>query len=245
MPENNKRLVLIGGESGAGKSASFHTVRDPENMIYLNAEGKDLPFAHKFKALNITDPLTIFQAFQEAENMPEVHSIGIDSLTFLMDMYESQYVLRAKDTQKGWQNYQQYFKSLMHEYVARSTKTVVFTAHTAAVLNTDNHIMERKVSIKGALKDRGVEAYFSTIVAAKKMPLDLLEPYINPLLTITPHDERIGYKHVFQTQLTKDTTNERIKANMGMWDFKETYINNDVQILLDRLNEYYGSAKAA
>lgn len=239
MSGNNKRLVLIGGESGSGKSASFHAVRDPENMIYLNAEGKDLPFSHKFKVLDITDPLVILQAFQEIETMPEIHSIGMESITFLMDMYETQYVLRAKDTQKGWQNYQQFFKTLMHEYVARSTKTVVFTAHTAAVLNTEAHIVERKVSIKGALKDRGVEAYFSTIVAAKKMPLDLLGPFENPLLTITPQDERLGYKHVFQTQLTKDTANERIKANMGMWDYKETYINNDVQILLDRLNEYY------
>ena len=44
---------------------------------------------------------------------------------------------------------------------------------------------------------------------------------------------------MFQTRLTKDTVNERLRGPMGMWDAKETYIDNNIQLVLDHINEYY------
>jgi hypothetical protein len=82
-----------------------------------------------------------------------------------MDMYESVYVLRAKDTMKGWQNYQQFFKELMQEYVAKSTKNVIFTAHILDILNENDMVMETKIPIKGALKNQGVEALENSAAA--------------------------------------------------------------------------------
>lgn len=107
----NDNLVLICGTSGAGKSASLRNIPNPEGVIYLNCEaGKKLPFPSKFKQLKITDPQVVFQAFMQAEQLPDVHTIVVDSLTFLMEMFESVYVLPAKDTMKGWSNYQQFFQ---------------------------------------------------------------------------------------------------------------------------------------
>jgi len=236
----NDHLVLICGTSGSGKSASLRNIPKPEGVVYLNCEsGKRLPFPAKFKSLVITDPQTVFQAFIEAEKRPDIHTIIVDSLTFLMDMYESIYVLRAKDTMKGWQNYQQFFKELMQEYVAKSTKNVIFTAHVLDILNDSEMVMETKVPVKGALKNNGLEAYFSTIVTARKINLVELENYKNPHLVITPEDELLGYKYVFQTKITKDTVHHRIRSSMGMWAINETFINNDATILLDRLRTYY------
>lgn len=244
----NDQLVLVCGEAVGGKSASLQNIKNPEGAIYLNCEaGKKLPFPAKFKQLIITDPLTVFAVFDEAEKPANahVHTIIIDSLTYLMDMYESTHVLTAKDTMKGWSEYQQYFKKLMQQYVAKSTKNVIFTAHTLATLNENEHVMERKVPVKGALKNVGLESYFSMVVAAKKIQLSQLEKYSSDLLTFSPDEEMLGFKYVFQTRLTKETVNERIRAAMGMWEINETYINNDVQILLDRLTAYYGTAIAA
>ena len=50
----------------------------------------------------------------------------------------------------------------------------------------------------------------------------------------------LGFKHVIQTRLTKDTINEKIRSSDDMWDVKETYIDGNVQLVLDRMNEYYG-----
>lgn len=167
MPNDcNDNLVLICGPSGGGKSASLRNLRNPEGVIYLNCEaGKKLPFPSKFKQVKVTDPKVVFQAFEEAENMPSVHTIVIDSLTFLMDMFESVYVLTAADTMKGWQNYQQFFKELMQDKVARSTKNVIMTAHVLNVLNENEMVVETKVPIKGATKNNGVEALLISAAA--------------------------------------------------------------------------------
>ena len=244
----NDNLVLICGEAVGGKSASLRNIQDPGGVIYLNFEaGKKLPFPAKFRQAVITDPLMAYSIFDDAEKHPNIHTIVVDSLTYMMDMYESVHVLTATDTQKAWQSYQQFFKQLMQYYVAKSTKNVIFTAHTLATLNETEHVMEKKVPIKGALKNTGIESYFSVIVAAKKVPIALLENYKNQYLNITPEEEAIGIKHVFQTRTTKETVNERMRGPMGMWSIQETFIDNDTQLLMDKLRSYYGTntAKAA
>jgi len=238
--DSNDNLVLICGTSGGGKSASLRNLPNPEGVIYLNCEaGKKLPFPSKFKQIKVTDPKIVFQAFDEAENMPSIHTIVVDSLTFLMDMYESVYVLTAADTMKAWQHYQQFFKELMQDKVAKSTKNVIFTAHVLNVLNENEMVVETKVPIKGALKNNGLEAYFSTVVTARKVSLSGLKDYANPLLNISEEDVMLGYKYVYQTKITKDTVNHRIRSSMGMWSVAETFIDNDAELLLKRLHDYY------
>ena len=96
------------------------------------------------------------------------------------------------------------------------------------------------IPVKGALKNNGVESYFSVNVAAKVVPLKELADYENDLLHITEEDKDLGYKYVFQTRKTAKTIGERIRAPMGMFDKKHTYIDNDVNMLLNYLNDYYG-----
>ena len=52
-------------------------------------------------------------------------------------------------------------------------------------------------------------------------------------------EKLLEYKYVYQTKLTKDTVNERIRSPMRMWDTQETFIDNNLQHILDRLHEYY------
>lgn len=78
------------------------------------------------------------------------------------------------------------------------------------------------------------------MVSTKKVPIKDLKGYSSDLLTITPQEEALGFKHVFQTQLTKDTVGERIRSPLGMFSKEQTYMNNDAQLLLDHLGEYYG-----
>ena len=238
----NDHLVLISGESSTGKSMSLAGMREQEGVLYLNCEaGKRLPFKNKFQSHTITDPYQIFEAFNFAEGKgsASIHTIALDTVTFLMDMYESVHVIPATNTMKAWGNYGQFFKELMQQYVAKSTKSVVFTGHTLGKLNEQTGIIETSVPVKGALKNQGVEAYFSTVVSTKKIPLRMLEQYANDMLTITEDDLAVGYKHVFQTRLTKETVGERIRSPMGLFSREQTYINNDAQMLLDHLAKYY------
>jgi hypothetical protein len=241
MTDNiNDQLVLIAGESGTGKSASLINLPDHPRVMYLNCEsGKRLPFKNKFRNFTITDPYQVHEAFDHANGNPDFDTIVIDTLTFLMDMFEAQYVLPSTNTMQAWSLYGQFFKTLMQEKVAASDKSVIILAHTRSELDEKAMEMKTSVPVKGALKNNGVEAYFSTVVATKKMTLKDLEPYGSDMLHITEQDQMLGYKHVFQTQLTKATIGERIRSPMGMFTKAETYIDNDAGLLLNHLKEYY------
>lgn len=238
---SNDQLVAIVGYSSTGKSASLRNIQNQDKWIYLNTEsGKKLPFKNKFITVTVTDPMEVFDYFQQAiDNPDQVEGIIVDSLTFLMEMYESQYVLTSANTMKAWGDYQQFFKRLMQEYVPKFGKPVIFIAHVKD--ETDETTLETKtfIPIKGALKGTGIEAYFSVIVSTKRVPLKELKDYNNELLPITEEDEILGYKHVFQTRLTKKTTGERIRGPMGLFTRQETFIDNDCELLLKKLKNFY------
>lgn len=103
VQEVNDQLVLISGFSGEGKSASLRNIKNQERWMYLNTEaGKRLPFRNSFQSYRITDPYQVHEAFDyAAANMDQFDGIILDSLTFLMDMFETNYVLYAVDTQKA------------------------------------------------------------------------------------------------------------------------------------------------
>ncbi len=241
MPTND-HLIAVSGKSASGKSASLMYLDKQAGVMYLNCEnGKKLPFKNDFKSLTVTDPNQIYQAFAEAEKMPEVHTIIIDTLTYMMDMYESLKVIGSANGQAAWGAYAQFFKILMSQVVAKSTKNVVFLGHTADIQNEAEMVMETMIKVKGSLMNNGIESFFTNVISTKKIPLTKLTDALakSNFLTITEEDEANGFKYVFQTRLTKETVNERIRAPMGMWAMNETYIDNNLQNVINRLHEYY------
>jgi len=240
MAETNDHLVLLCGKSATGKSASLMGLENPEGVLYLNCEaGKKLPFRAKFIQKTVTDPLQVYEAFTWAESQPQIHTIIIDSVTYLLDMYESVYVLNSANGMAAWGQFAQYFKNLMQQYVAASTKAVIFTAHTSDTLNEGEMIMETKVPVKGSLKNNGLESYFTIVIASKKVPLKTLKDYSSPMLKITSEEEALGFKYVYQTRITKESVNERLRGPLGLFETKETFIDNNIQLVLNRLKNYY------
>lgn len=236
--ENND-LFLISGEMASGKSASFMTLEDPEGVYFFNGEGKKLPFKHKFQEYQVTDPYQLYEGLQVAGEDPKCHTIIIESISFIMDMFVAVHIDGANNTQKMWGQYALFFRNLMLKWVAECPKNVIFTGHLESVLNEQESKIEKKVPVQGSLAKKGIEAFFSTVVSAKPMPLKKLEAYKNDMLNITEEEEILGFKYVFQTQLTKETVGEKIRSPRFMWSQQETFIDNDVNHVLKRLKEYY------
>lgn len=215
-------------------------LKDQSGVMYLNCENnKKLPFKNTFKGFTVLDPYQVYQAFDEAEKMPNVHTIIIDTATYMMDMFETMHVLTSDNTMQAWGEYAQFFKRLMSQYVAKSTKNVIILAHTMDILNEADMAVETMVKVKGSLMNQGIESYFSTVISTRKMAVNKLADYGSPLLNITPEEEAIGIKYVFQTCLTKETVNERIRSPFEMWAIEESFIDNDLQNVIDRLHSYY------
>ena len=86
---SNEQMILITGESGTGKSLSLMNLENPEGVLYLNCEGKRLPFKNKFHSIQIDEPTQIYSIFDQVPD--NFHTIVIDTISFLMGKYESQY----------------------------------------------------------------------------------------------------------------------------------------------------------
>lgn len=238
-----RQLVLVAGESSSGKSASLMNLRNQEGVFYLGTEaGKELPFPNKFKKIRgLVNPNDLFAVFAQVEQNPDIHTIVIDSITFLMDMFESKNVLGTSNTMKGWSDYQQFFKRLMQDVVALSNKNWIFLAHNTAELLPDG-TYKYYVPVKGALKAQGLEAYFSIIVYTRRVRITELEtlPYDENMLHITERDRAVGFKHVYQCEVTKDMANSRIRSPIGCFKPEQIFMDNDLQMLLDHLDSYFG-----
>lgn len=186
----------------------------------------------------MTNPNQVKEAFAWAEKQDHIKVIIVDTLTFWLDMYISQYVRNAADGRSAWGNFAEFFRSTMQVDVAKSSKKIIFLAHVLDVYNETAMVMETAIPIAGSLKNNGVEAYFSLVLMCQKVKVDdLVEG--SDLLNITDRERQLGFKHVFQTQVTKETINTRIRGPMMLWEDNETYIDNCIQKVIDRLDTYY------
>lgn len=239
----NDQLILIAGEPATGKSASLMNIKGKDKWYYFNTEsGKKLPFKNDFREIIITDPKAVLNYMDQlTANIDKVNGVIIDSVSFLMEQYETRYIYNSTDSRGAWGDYQQFFKQLLQDKIANFKKPVIITAHNRTERDGDSLVNSKtSVPVKGALKNIGIEAYFSLIVVSKIVSLVDLEPYQSELLNITPDDELVGYKHVFQTRVTKDTVGINIRSPMGMFTPAQSFMDNDTQLLLDWVNKYYG-----
>ena len=245
MSTESPKSVLIAGESGGGKSTSLMNLRGQEGVLYLNCEGgKPLPFKNKFKRVTIDDPLEIMELYQAIIDNPgkRFHTVIVDTVSFMMDRFEAVHVNGSANTMKAWGDYGAFFRTLIYDYVAKADVYSIFLGHLDGELHEESGQMRYTVPVKGALKKNGLEAYFTTVLVAKKMKIKDIEKDVddsNKLLNITERERDLGYKHVFQTRTTRQTVGDRIRSPMGLFSDSETYIDNDAQKVIDQLVGYY------
>ena len=156
-----------------------------------------------------------------------------------MDMFVSVHIMGSADSRSQWQAYAEYFKTLMQQYVAKSTKNVIIITHIQEDLDEEKGIRTEQAVIKGSLKGTGIEAYFSLNVTARAMPIKELDKHPSAFLNITDEEHNLGFKHVFQVRKTKETTGSRIRGPMGLFPDGTVYTDNDAQMLLDVVHEFY------
>ena len=239
MSETNKNIVLIMGKPNTGKSTSLMKLKNQDKMVYLNTDLKELPFKSKFlKNVEVSDAMDVLNFIAQIEESPKVEGAVLDTITFLMSMYERQYVANSTNTQKAWGDYGNFYKEFIHAIKA-GTKDYAILAHEDQTLNEQTMQMESRVPVKGSVGRVGVEADFTTILSTKQMPIKKLEGFENDLLHITDEEREDGFKYVFCTRVTKESVGEKMRSAIGLWSRKELYIDNDLNQVFERLKQYY------
>lgn len=204
---------------------------------------KSTPFPHSFTSLKtgITHPEQAVQFFKQVEEMDSIEYCVLDGFNYLMDMFESVVVNQSTNTMKSWGEYADFIKNFMQQVIGPSKKKWIIIAHNNEELTPEGEF-RYYVPIKGSAAKIGIESYFNVVVYAQRQKLSNLNKYDSDpeLLHITTRDERLGYKHVFQVQPTKEVANGRIRDLDGMWEDNQIWIDNDAQLLMDHLSKYYG-----
>lgn len=235
----NKNIVLIMGKPNTGKSTSLMNLHNQNKMVYLNTDLKELPFKSRFiKNVEVADALDVLAYIKEIEQSEQVEGAVLDTLTFLMSMFERQYVNGSANTQKAWGDYGNFYREFIHAIKAGS-KDYAILAHEDSFLNEQSMQMESRVPLKGSVAKIGVEADFTTILSTKQMPIKKLEGHENDLLHITDEEREDGFKYVFATRVTKESVGEKMRSAIGLWNRNELYIDNDLNQVFNRLKEYY------
>jgi hypothetical protein len=240
MTTSNKNIILIVGKPCTGKTASLRNLPNQDKIAYLNTDLKELSYASKMQQLYINDPRDILFAIDEIEASSEINSGILDTLSFLMTQYETQYVNNSSNTQKAWGEYANFYKQFIHK-IKSGTKDYIIMSHAQDIMNESEMVVETKAFVKGSIGKLGVEADFSIVLGTRKVPVKLLKGMENDLLHITEEEIEDGYKYCFQTRVDKDTMGWTMRAPIGLWNRNEKFIDNDISQVLTKVKQYYAS----
>ncbi len=228
MEQRNKKVLLVLGPSGTGKTYSLKKLinKHGEKVAYINLDGKtNLGYKGKGKIakfLTPEDPLDVNPGVRSLEEDPNIEYIIVDTLSFYLDQLEQKHVLFEHDSQGAWGKvYAAEAKSLLHFANNVSKKSWIFLSHTQEG-ELKNFITPTKAYAKGAVGRLGVEAYFDTVLYTSLFDNDEAE-------------DGIGYR--FQVKKTKETKGLSVKSPEHMFESPYTE-NNDILKIFDVIDKY-------
>lgn len=213
---NIKPNIFVAGASGTGKSSSLRNL-DPDRTIIINTEGKQLPFrgAGKFKKSVVTNSYKGYLKMISKALAADVDVIVIDSFTSLQE----QVLMHCKAHYRGFEVWNEYANALyaILQQTKASDKHIVFMGLGEA-LQDENSITRWTVKVDGKAMKGAVEKEFTiclwTHVDMQKPPAE---------------------RYQFRTNTDGQNT---AKSPMEMFDSE--LIQNDMKMVIDTSNEYYG-----
>ena len=223
-------LVIVLGSSGTGKSTSIKTL-NPEETVIINVLGKDLPFKgsranYTREKKNLVQSAkwdSISSMMQSiSKNMPNIHNIVIDDAIYIM---RTEFFDRSKET--GFNKYNEladHFRRIIAEgNNLRSDITVFMMLHTESV-EADGSVIGYKASTVGKLLDKMYNPLESVSITLFSQP---------------KYDDKGKPEFGFWTHPMKVNGIE-IPAKSPAEMFEEDFIPNSLQLVLDKMHEYYG-----
>ena len=202
--------VLIYGKSGSGKSRSLKFFKD-DQILFINIEGKALPFRMSFKYICRTD--SIDTIIEQLKKMPCKTAV-IDDAGYLM----THHFMDNHRNKKGNASFDMYddIADRMYLLIQRIKKELPDDVIVYIILHEDtNDVGETKIRTIGKLIDNKV--------------------CLEGMVTICIRCMSDNGKHFFRTQ-TDGFDITKTPEDM----FQEVEIENNLKFVDDTIREFYG-----
>lgn len=224
------KIIIILGSTGSGKSTSIKNL-DPKSTVIINCiKNKDLPFKGSRKMYNAESSNIIeLNDWSEVKNFihyidnerPEVTTLVIDDMRYIM---ETEFFKRARE--KGYDKFTEmglHFQSVLDAGTeARPSLRIVAMLHDDDIVS-DRTIIGKKAKLVGTM----VEQHYN--------PLELVDTL---LIAKVDYDKENKPIYNFYTHRSINNGIEYpAKSPDGM--FKEDIIPNDLNLVLQKMEEFY------
>lgn len=235
----SSECILIVGEATKGKTTSLNFLAEPEKAVYVNTDLKRLPIKDRFlKHLFTNDVDEAIEFIEYVCTLKKVNLILLDTITHLMRAFVKDKITKPNAGWDGWAANSVYYQSII-ESLKKSKADSIVLAHIEPVLDEDNVVVGNRIPVQGSPGKTGVESEFSVILQAEYFTLKEIKKFPkNDNLTITKDDKLRGGKYVFVTGKCKKLPLTLARGPLGFWKPNEVIIDNDVQLVLDRLRNY-------
>jgi len=231
-------LIAIVGGSGSGKSSSVRNL-DSKQTFIVNVAGKDLPLkgAKKKYTSFVVDKEKGNQIdtakVENIENVlkfislkrPDIKNVIIDDAQYLMS-FEAMDRAKEKNFDKHVDIASNYYKVLKEARNLRSDMKVFVMTHADETKDNFGNVVSSKIKTLGAMLDKyiTIEGLFTYVLFTQKL--------------VSENEE--GKVETRYTFMTNDPTNVTT-AKSPMDCFVDQYIDNDLSLVVDRIDAYNDS----
>lgn len=224
-------LVLILGESGAGKSTSIKGL-NPKETVVFNVLGKRLPFKGSNALYNeANNNLFTITNWQEivsyiksiGEKAPHVKNIVIDDAIYILRME-----FFDRSSEKGFEKYNQladHFRRIIATCASQRDDLNVFMFLHAEPVEVEGSVIGYKSSSVGKLLDKMYRPEENTAIVLFAQPI---------------FDDKGKATYGFYTHKMKAANGIELPSKTPEGMFEEDFIPNDLSLIIKAMNEYYG-----
>ena len=239
----NNHSVLVLAPSTMGKTFCLRNLPEFGKTVYINTDGKPLPFRtdkKKFIEVLPGHPDEIPGIIEKASNTDVVTNIVLDTFTTMADARVDEVVEKADDKWEAWGGQKSFLNGIVKD-VKMTDKNFVVLAHETMAVDEDSGTVNRYAHIQGGFGKIGLEAHFSTIIGCTSIRPSTMKGIVpeNDLLVVTEYEKEDDIKYVFQTRRVASTPGAKYRAPNGVWSRNELYIDNDIVPVIKRLDEYF------
>lgn len=223
-------LVLILGESGSGKSTSIKTL-NPDETVVFNVLGKRLPFqgsaakynVEKNNLFKIDEWNTVIQYVESiSNNAKKIKNIVIDDAIYIM---RTEFFNRSKE--RGFDKYNEladHFRKIIATCASQRDDLNIFMLLHVESIEADGSIIGYKSSSVGKLLDKMYRPEENTAIVL------FAQPKFN--------DKGVAEFGFYTHKMKLNGVELPSKTPDGM--FEEDWIPNDLGLIVQKMNKYYG-----